>query len=50
MQAISLTDVIDFACALAARDAIPPASRAAVLALAGGSAAQAAYASTGVAD
>ena len=50
MQAISLTDVIDFACGLAAKDAIPPASRAAVLALAGGSAAQAAYASTGVAD
>src|SRR5213080_1378838 len=50
MQAISLTDVIDFACALAARNAIPPVSRAAVLALAGGSAAQAAYASTGVAD
>ena len=48
MQAISATDVIDFTCAVAARDAIPAASRAAVLVLAGGSAAQAAYAASGV--
>ena len=47
-EAISLTDALDFACALAAGDRIPPASRAAVLALAGGSALQAAYAATGV--
>jgi hypothetical protein len=50
LEAISLTDVLDFACALAAGDRIPPASRAAVLALAGGSALQAAYAATGVDD
>jgi hypothetical protein len=49
-EAISLTDVLDFACGLAAGDRIPPASRAAVLALAGGSALQAAYAATGVDD
>jgi hypothetical protein len=49
-EAISLTDVLDFVCGLAAGDRIPPASRAAVLALAGGSAAQAAYAATGVDD
>ena len=50
MEAISLTDALDFTCALLAKDVLPPAPRAAVLALAGGSAAQAAYASTGVDD
>ena len=50
MQAIAITDLIDFACGLAARDRIPPSSRAAVLVLAGASAAQAAYAATGVPD
>ena len=49
-EAISLTDTLDFACALAAGDRIPPATRAVVLALAGGSAAQAAYAASGVDD
>ncbi|MEA2388931.1 MAG: hypothetical protein QOG41_1704 [Thermoleophilaceae bacterium] len=49
-QAISLTDVFDFTCALLAKEVLPPAQRAMVLALAGGSAAQAAYASTGVED
>jgi hypothetical protein len=47
-EAIALTDGLDFACALAARDVIPPTARAAVLVLAGGSAAQATYAATGV--
>jgi hypothetical protein len=50
MQAIAVTDVVDFACGLAAGDRIPPSSRATVLVLAGGSAAQAAYAATGVPD
>ena len=50
MEAISLTDVCDFACGLLAGDRIPPTARAAVLVLAGGSAAQAAYAATGVDD
>ena len=49
-EAISLTDALDFACGLAAGDRIPPAQRASVLALAGGSALQAAYAATGVDD
>ncbi|HEX8074249.1 MAG TPA: hypothetical protein VF545_04650 [Thermoleophilaceae bacterium] len=49
-EAISLTDALDFACALAAGDRIPPACRVAVLALAGSSAAQAAYAASGVDD
>ena len=49
-EAISLTDLLDFTCALLAKDVLPPATRAMVLALAGGSAAQAAYASTGVDD
>lgn len=49
-EAISLTDALDFACGYAAGDRIPPASRAAVLALAGGSALQAAYAASGVDD
>jgi hypothetical protein len=49
-EAISLTDALDFACALAAGDRIPPLSRANVLVLAGGSALQAAYAATGVDD
>ena len=49
-EAISLTDVLDFVCALLAKDVLPPGQRAMVLALAGGSAAQAAYASTGVDD
>src|SRR5919202_818609 len=40
-EAISLTDVLDFACGLLAGDRLPPSSRAAVLALAGGSALQA---------
>ena len=47
-EAIALTDVLDFACALAARDVLPPPQRATVLMLAGGSAAQAAYAASGV--
>ena len=47
-EAISLTDAFDFACGLLAGDRIPPAARATVLALAGGSAAQAAYAASGV--
>jgi hypothetical protein len=47
MEAISLTDALDFTCGLLAKDAIPPSSRAAVLVLAGGSAAQAAYAASG---
>jgi hypothetical protein len=50
MEAISLTDVLDFTCALLAKDVLPATPRAAVLVLAGGSAAQAAYASTGVDD
>ena len=50
LEAISLTDALDFACGMAAGDRIPPASRAAVLALAGGSALQAAYAASGVDD
>ena len=50
MQAIAITDLIDFACGLAAKDQIPPSSRAAVLVLAGGSAAQSAYTATGVPD
>lgn len=49
-QAISLTDVLDFACALAAKDVLAPSNRAIVLGLAGASAAQAAYASTGFVD
>jgi hypothetical protein len=49
-EAISLTDALDFACGLLAGDRIPPAQRASVLALAGGSALQAAYAATGVDD
>ena len=49
-EAISITDALDFACGLLAGDRIPPASRAAVLVLAGGSAAQAAYAASGVDD
>jgi len=49
MQAIAITDLIDFAYGAAAKDRIPPSSRAAVLVLAGVSAAQAAYAATGVA-
>ncbi|MFL5782502.1 MAG: hypothetical protein ACJ760_14395 [Thermoleophilaceae bacterium] len=50
LEAISLTDALDFACGLAAGNRIPPSSRAAVLALAGGSALQAAYAASGVDD
>jgi hypothetical protein len=49
-EAISLTDALDFTCGLAAGDRIPAGSRAAVLALAGASAAQSAYAATGVDD
>ena len=49
-EAISLTDALDFACAAVAGDRIPPAARGAVLALAGGSALQAAYAASGVDD
>ena len=49
-EAISLTDVLDFACAVLARDVLPPAQRGMVMALAGGSAAQAAYAASGVDD
>ena len=49
-EAISLTDAFDFACGLMAGDRIPPAARATVLVLAGGSAAQAAYAASGVDD
>jgi hypothetical protein len=47
-EAISLTDALDFLCGLLAEDRIPPASRKAVLVLAGASAAQAAYAASGV--
>jgi hypothetical protein len=47
-EAISLTDLIDLTCALAAGDRLPRACRTIVLALAGGSAAQAAYAASGV--
>ena len=48
-EAISLTDVLDCACALAAGDRLAPAARAStVLALAPASAAQAAYAASGV--
>src|SRR5437764_16779 len=36
-EAISATDVVDFACGSLAGDRIPPVSRAVVLALAGGS-------------
>jgi hypothetical protein len=50
MEAISLTDAGDFVCGLLAKGRIPPAARAAVLVLAGSSAAQAAYAATGVDD
>jgi hypothetical protein len=50
LEAISLTDALDFACGLAAGNRIPPSSRAAVLVLAGGSALQAAYAASGVDD
>ena len=49
-EAISLTDALDFTCGLLAKDILPPAQRAMVLVLAGGSAAQAAYAATGVDD
>ena len=49
-EAISATDLVDFTCGFLAGDRIPPSSRAAVLALAAGSAAQAAYAATGVDD
>src|SRR5947209_19680235 len=48
LEAISATDVIDFTCGLLAGERIPKASRAAVLVLAGGSAAQAAVAARGV--
>ncbi|MBV9213355.1 MAG: hypothetical protein JOZ25_06880 [Actinobacteria bacterium] len=48
LEAVSLTDALDFTCAVLAGDRIPPASRAAVIALAGGSAAQAAIAARGV--
>jgi hypothetical protein len=48
MEAISLTDALDFTCGLLATDVLPPASRRAVLVLAGISAGQAAYAATGV--
>jgi hypothetical protein len=48
MEAISLTDALDFTCGLLAKDVLPPANRATVLVLAGGSAAQAAYAASGV--
>jgi hypothetical protein len=47
-EAISLTDALDFTCALLAGDRLSPAARATVLVLAGGSAAQAAYAASGV--
>jgi hypothetical protein len=49
-EAISLTDMLDFTCALLAKDVLSPASRVAVLALAGGSAGQAAYAASGIDD
>jgi hypothetical protein len=49
-EGIALTDALDFACGLLAGDRIPPAQRASVLALAGGSALQAAYAASGVDD
>jgi hypothetical protein len=48
LEAISVTDVVDFTCGLLAGDRIPKASRAAVLALAGGSAVQAAIAARSV--
>ena|SRR2546421_12928458 len=48
MEAISLTDMIDFTCGFLAGNRIPAANRAVVLVLAGGSAAQAAYAASGV--
>jgi hypothetical protein len=48
LEAISFTDVVDFTCGLLAGDRIPRSSRIAVLALAGGSAAQAAIAARGV--
>jgi hypothetical protein len=49
-EAISLTDALDFTCAWLAKDVLPSGQRAVVLALAGGSAAQAAYAASGVDD
>ena len=49
-RATALTDLFDFGCALVAKDVLAPANRVAVLALAGGSAAQGAYASTAFAD
>ena len=48
LEAISFTDVVDFTCGFLAGDRIPRSSRIAVLALAGGSAAQAAIAARGV--
>src|SRR2546421_5339738 len=48
LEAISLTDVVDFTCGLLAGDRIPRSSRAAVLVLAGASALQAAVAAQGV--
>ena len=50
MEGIALTDAADFVWGVIARDRIPPVARMALLALAGGSAAQAAYAATGVDD
>ena len=49
-EAISLTDALDFTCAVLAKGVLPPAQRGMVMALAGGSAALAAYASTGFVD
>ena len=50
LQMIALTDALDFVAALLSRDRLPTAQRRVVLAIAGGSAAQGAYAAQGVDD
>ena len=50
LEGIALTDVHDFVAGLLARDRLPTANRRIVLALAGGSAIQAATAAAGVDD
>ena len=50
LEGIALTDVLDFTMGLLGRDRLPTANRRIVLALAGGSALQAATAAAGVDD
>ncbi|MEA2376029.1 MAG: hypothetical protein QOD53_2492 [Thermoleophilaceae bacterium] len=47
-EAMSMADALDFVCAFAARDKLPPMARTVTLAVAAGAGAQAAYVATGV--